>query len=58
MGLETAAIIGISASLASAGASAVQSSNAAGDAKRAKKDSEDAFKRAMNELTSNKFKVT
>lgn len=56
MGLETAAIIGISASLASAGASAAQSAGAAGNAKRAKKDSEDAFKRAMNELTSNKFK--
>jgi hypothetical protein len=56
MGLETAAIIGISASLASAGASAAQSAGAAGNAKRAKKDSEEAFKRAMNELTSNKFK--
>jgi len=56
MGLETAAIIGISTSLASAGASAVQASNASGNANRAKKESEEAFKRAMNELTSNKFK--
>jgi hypothetical protein len=55
MGLETGAIIAISTSLASAGASAKQASNAAGFAKDAKKESELAFKRAMNELTANKF---
>lgn len=54
MGVATS--IAIATSLASAGASAVQASNAAGNAKRAKKDSEEAFNRAMNELTSNKFK--
>lgn len=56
MAIGTAGIIAISTSLASAGASAAQASGAAGNAKRALKDSEDAYKRAMNELTSNKFK--
>jgi hypothetical protein len=56
MAIATSAAIAIGTSVAAAGASAVRASNAAGDAKRALKDSEDAFKRAMNELTSNKFK--
>ena len=56
MAIATATAIAIGTSVAAAGSSAVQASNAAGDAKRAKKDSADAFKRAMNELTSNKFK--
>ena len=56
MAIATSAAIAIGTSIAAAGASAVQASNAAGNAKRAKKDSEDAFNRAMNELTSNKFK--
>jgi hypothetical protein len=53
MGVATA--IAISTSLASAGASAKQASNAAGFARAAKADSARAFDRAMNELTSNKF---
>jgi hypothetical protein len=56
MAIATSAAIAIGTSVAAAGASAVQASNAAGNAKRAKKDSEAAFNRAMNELTSNKFK--
>ena len=56
MAIGTAGIVAISTSLASAGASAAQASKASGFAKQAKKDSELAFKRAMNELTSNKFK--
>ena len=56
MAIATSAAIAIGTSVAGAGASAVQASNAAGNAKRAKKDSEAAFNRAMNELTSNKFK--
>lgn len=56
MAIATSAAIAIGTSVAAAGASAVQAGDAAGNAKRAKKDSEDAFKRAMNELTSNKFK--
>jgi len=55
MGLETSAIVAISTSLASAGASGAQAASAGRDAKAALKDSEDAFKRAMNELTANKF---
>lgn len=53
MGVATA--IAISTSLASAGASAKQASNASGFARAAKADSARAFDRAMNELTSNKF---
>lgn len=56
MGIATSTAIAIGTSVAAAGASAVQASNAAGNAKRAQKDSELAFGRAMNELTSNKFK--
>jgi hypothetical protein len=56
MGIATSTAIAIGTSVASAGASAVQASQASGNANRAKKESEDAFKRAMNELTSNKFK--
>jgi pyruvate/2-oxoglutarate dehydrogenase complex dihydrolipoamide acyltransferase (E2) component len=56
MAIGTAGIVAISTSLASAGASAAQASKASGFAKQAKKDSELAFNRAMNELTSNKFK--
>ena len=55
MGLETSAIVAISTSLASAGASGAQAASAGRNAKAALKDSEDAFKRAMNELTANKF---
>jgi hypothetical protein len=55
MGLETAAIVAISTSLASAGASGAQAASAGRQAKAASKDSEEAFKRAMNELTANKF---
>jgi hypothetical protein len=55
MGIATSTAIAIGTSVASAGASAVQASQASGNANRAKKESEDAFKRAMNELTSNKF---
>ena len=55
MGLETAAIIGISTSLASAGVSAKQSSNAAGFAKEANTKLEAAFNKAMNELSANKL---
>lgn len=53
MGFATAAAV--ATSLASAGASAKQAANTAGFAKEAKRDSELAFKRAMNELTANKF---
>jgi hypothetical protein len=56
MGLETGAIIAISTSLASAGASAARSATTGREAKAAFKESELAFKRAMNELTANKFK--
>jgi hypothetical protein len=55
MAIGTAGIVAISTSIASAGASAAQASTAGQAAKAAKKDSEAAFKRAMNELTSNKF---
>jgi hypothetical protein len=55
MGLETAAIVAISTSLASAGASAARTATTGREAKSALKDSEDAFKRVMNELTANKF---
>jgi hypothetical protein len=55
MAIGTAGIVAISTSLASAGASAAQASTAGQAAKSAKRDSEKAFKRAMNELTANKF---
>lgn len=55
MGLETAAIVAISTSLASAGASGARAATAGREGKAALKDSEEAFKRAMNELTANKF---
>lgn len=55
MGLETAAIVAISTSLASAGASAARTATTGREAKAALKDSQDAFKRAMNELTANQF---
>jgi hypothetical protein len=55
MAIGTAGIVAISTSLASAGASAAQASVAGSQAKAALKDSEDAFKRAMNELTANQF---
>lgn len=55
MAIGTAGIVAISTSLASAGASAAQASTAGRQAKAALKDSEKAFKRAMNELTANKF---
>jgi hypothetical protein len=56
MAIGTAGIVAISTSLASAGASAAQASVAGSQAKSALKESEKAFKRAMNELTANKFK--
>lgn len=56
MAIGTAGIVAISTSLASAGASGAQAAVAGRQAKAALKDSEDAFKRAMNELTANKFK--
>jgi hypothetical protein len=56
MAIGTAGIVAISTSLASAGASGAQAAVAGRQAKAALKDSEDAFKRAMNELTVNKFK--
>jgi len=55
MAIGTAGIVAISTSLASAGASAAQASTAGQAAKAAKRDSEEAFKRAMNELTANQF---
>jgi hypothetical protein len=55
MAIATSTAIAIGTSVAAAGASAVQASNASRNANRAKKESEEAFNRAMNELTSNKF---
>lgn len=53
MGLATALAVGTS--LVSAGGSAKQAATATGFANDAKKESELAFKRAMKELSSNKF---
>jgi hypothetical protein len=55
MGLETAAIIGISTAIASAGASAGQAVSAGQSARSASKKSELAFDKAMKELSANKF---
>jgi hypothetical protein len=55
MGLETAAIIGISTAIASAGASAGQAVSAGQAARNAKKSSEDAFDKAMKELSANRI---
>jgi len=56
MAIGTAGIVAVSTSLASAGASGAQAAIASESAKAALKESEKAFKRAMNELTANKFK--
>ena len=55
MGLETAAIIGISTAIASAGASAGQAVSAGQAARNARNNSEIAFDKAMKELSANKF---
>jgi len=55
MGLETAAIIGISTAIASAGASAGQAVSAGQAARNVRNKSESAFDQAMKELTANKF---
>ena len=55
MGLETAAIIGISTSLASAGASAAQAVVAGGEARKASKRIGEAYDLAMKELSANQF---
>jgi hypothetical protein len=55
MGLETAAIIGISTAIASAGASAGQAVRAGQAARKASRTAEDAFNKAMNELSANRI---
>jgi hypothetical protein len=55
MAIATSTAIAIGTSVAAAGASAKQASTASGYADKALKDSRDAYERAMNELTSNKF---
>lgn len=55
MGLETAAIIGISTSLASAGASAAQAVSAGQEARKASKRISEAYDLAMKELSANQF---
>jgi hypothetical protein len=55
MGLETAAIIGISTSLASAGASASQAVVAGGEARKASRRIGEAYDLAMKELSANQF---
>jgi hypothetical protein len=55
MGLETAAIIGISTALASAGASAATAVSADQEARNASKRVTEAFDEAMNNLSANQF---
>jgi len=55
MGLETAAIIGISTSLASAGASASQAVSAGQEARNASRRIGEAYDLAMKELSANQF---
>ena len=55
MGLETAAIIGISTALASAGASAGQAVSAGQAARNASSRATKAFDEAMNQLSANQF---
>jgi hypothetical protein len=55
MGLETAAIIGISTALASAGASAGQAVSAGQAARNASSRATKAFDEAMNKLSANQF---
>jgi hypothetical protein len=55
MAIATSTAIAIGTSVVAAGASAKQASTASGYADKALKDSRDAYDRAMNELTSNKF---
>jgi hypothetical protein len=55
MGLETAAIIGISTAIASAGASAGQVVSAGQAARNARNNSEIAFDKAMKELSANQM---
>ena len=55
MGLETGAIIGISTAIASAGASAGQAVSAGQAARKASRTAEDAFNKAMNELSANRI---
>lgn len=55
MGLETAAIIGISTAIASAGASAGQAVSAGQAARNARNNSEIAFDKAMKELSANQM---
>lgn len=55
MGLETAAIIGISTALASAGASAAQAVSAGQEARKASRKIGEAYELAMKELSANQF---
>jgi hypothetical protein len=55
MGLETAAIIGISTAIASAGASAGQAVSAGQAARNASSRADEAYKLAMNQLSANQF---
>jgi hypothetical protein len=55
MGLETAAIIGISTAIASAGASAGQAVSAGQAARKASRTAEESFNKAMNELSANRI---
>ena len=55
MGLETAAVIGISTALASAGSSAVQAVRAGQAARNASSRATQAFDEAMNKLSANQF---
>lgn len=55
MGLETAAIIGISTAVASAGASAAQAVSASQKARNASSRATKAFDEAMNKLSANQF---
>lgn len=54
MGLETAAIIGISTAIASAGASAGQAVSAGQAARKASRTAEESFNKAMQELSVNR----
>lgn len=55
MGLETAAIIGISTAIASAGASAGQAVSAGQSARNAEDKLKQAYEKAMNQLSANQF---